>query len=1124
MNILPGTLIKGLYESEIVRIDDIKTIGSRISLRFTGLQSNRQETRLVSESDLSKFEILGVEGEFTFDGNPEKFLLFAEAERIRSAYLFDPLFAVNCSIVDALPHQVEAVYRVLLKLPRIRYLLADDTGAGKTIMTGLLLKEMLARGLIQRILIITPGGLTKQWVEDELGLKFNLNFFLGDRSALKANSGFFHTQDRIVSSIDFISQEDVLNNLKTATWDIVIVDEAHKLSAYDYTDKKEVSRRYASVEALSKKTEHLLLLTATPHRGRRDTFKYLLQLLDPEIFSSETLIPNRVQELTKTGVNRFFIRRLKEEMKDWQNLPLYKKRFTKTVQYELTPIEKKLYDRVTQYLTKARQDAEKESNIHVSLALLVMQRRLTSSIYAIMKTLQNRHRVLLELLEEFRKNPDLYKKISKFEEAVLSEDAYDELEDDEKESFDSLLKDPRKFKLFTTAKGPEDLKKEAEQVKELVELAESIYQSGVPESKLQKLYDYLQEERSILENNEKLVIFTEHKDTLLYLKEKLQNQGYEIVVIHGGMPVDQRRIAQVQFANQAQILIATDAAGEGINLQICRLLFNWDIPWNPNRLEQRMGRIHRYGQKQDVYVLNFVARDTREGSVLETLLNKLDLIREQLGSDRVFDVISEVLEEVGISSLLNPKEDIQSILEKKLNLSAVKKITNEQIDGIGHTKTYFQYAKELKEKSDERRLQPIFIRKFFEKAVLSLGGELLEIQAHVLQFEKVPESLKSTLKKQFNLSPDLKEILLCFNKQVFLDYLAVPRPGKLHYINPGNPLFEALIQTILQNYQEEMRKGTVVISPNETDPYFAFLVKSEIKNQNIVVDEKIFLVSHKSNENIFQYTQSSKFLEYYPPSVFAKEIEVPSPVDKNNVEHWVIEHITSFQLADTHSRIVEDCQARIEYIREAVDTLIVDLSSEINELQARVFLEPGVEERIREKQRIVLEMEENKKKRILLFEKMMDISPSLPEIFGCAFVIPLSLLEYKDFYGIERDPLTEGIAMEFAMEWERNQGFVPEDVSKENLGFDIRSTSPEGIPRYIEVKGRHTLGSIIVSENEWNRLHQLGESSWLYIVSNCGTNPELTRYKDPARKLFFEKKSKGVQYILEEKEWRNKKE
>ena len=1120
MNIQVGNLIKGLFESEIARIDDIKTHGKVISLRFTGLESNRQDTRIFSEFDLTKLVVIGKEGEFTFEGDPEKFLLFAEAERIRSAYLFDPLFAVNCSIVDALPHQVEAVYRVLLKLPRIRYLLADDTGAGKTIMTGLLLKEMISRGLIHRILIITPGGLTKQWVEDELGLKFNLPFVLGDRSALKANSGFFHSQDRIVTSIDFISQDDVLNNLKSSSWDIVIVDEAHKLSAYDYTDKKEVSRRYASVEAISKKTEHLLLLTATPHRGRRDTFKYLLQLLDPEIFSSETLIPKRVQELTKTGVNRFFIRRLKEEMKDWQNLPLYKKRFTKTVQYELNPQEKKLYDRVTQYLSKARQDAERDSNIHVSLALLVMQRRLTSSIYAIKNTLFNRHKVLLDLIEEFRKNPDLFKKKEKFEEANLSENAYDELGDEEKESFDSLLKDPRKFRLFTTANGPEDLKKEAIQVKELLDLAESIYNSGVPESKLQKLYDYLQEERSILENNEKLVIFTEHKDTLIYLKDKLENQGYSIVVIHGGMPVDQRRLAQVQFANDAQILIATDAAGEGINLQICRLLFNWDIPWNPNRLEQRMGRIHRYGQKVDVFVLNFVARNTREGSVLETLLNKLDLIREQLGSDRVFDVISEVLEEVGIGSLIHSKEDVKTILEEKLNISTVEKITNEQINEIGHTITSFQFAKEIKEKSDERRLQPIFIRRFFERAVHALGGEIVEIQDNVLQFEKVPESLRSQLKKQFNLSFDLKEILLCFNKTVFLNSTAISKPGRLHYINPGNQLFEALIQTILSTYQEEMRKGTVVISPNETSPYFAFLVKSEIKNHNLVVDQNLSLVSQSPGDETFQHTHSSKFLEYYPPSTFAKEKEIPSPERKDNVEHWVIGNITSYQLAETHSRIIEDCQARIEYIREAVDTIIIDLTSEINDLQSRVFLEPGVEEIIREKQRIVMEVEENKKERIRVFERMMDISPSLPEIFGCAYVVPLSLLEYRDFYGIEKDPETEQIAMKFVMEWERKEGFKPEDVSKENLGFDIRSTSFEGIPRYIEVKGRSTAGSIIVSENEWNRLHQLGESSWLYIVSNCSTIPELTRYQNPAKKLLFEKKSKGVQYILNEKVWR----
>ena len=1119
MDLKDGSLVKGLLEGEIARIEESKKIGISNSVRFTGVQSNKQDTRLLSDSDLQRLEIIGEEGTFSFTGDPEKFLLYAEAARIRSAYLFDPLFAVNCSIVDALPHQVEAVYKVLLNLPRIRFLLADDTGARKTIMTGLLLKEMIVRNLLKRILIITPGGLTNQWVEDELELKFGLPFKLVDRSVITSDPSVFLVQNYLVTSVDFIQREDILNLLKNSTWDMVIVDEAHKLSAYDYTDKKEVSKRYAAVEVLSKRTEHLLLLTATPHRGRKDTFKYLMQLLDPEIFSAEALIPARIQEFSSTGTNRFFIRRLKEEMKDWSNKPLYKKRFTKTVKYELTQQERRLYERVTSYLSKAKQEAEREANVHVTLALLVMQRRLTSSIFAILKTLRNRHNVLLELIEEYKRNPDLFKKKERFEEAINSEDAYDELGDEEKETFDALLKDPRKFKLFTTANGIEALREEAEQLKELVSLADSIYKSGVPESKLQKLYDFLQDEPKILDNREKLVIFTEHKDTLYYLEDKLRNQGYEVVVIHGGLSVDERRRAQINFANQSQILIATDAAGEGINLQFCRLLFNWDIPWNPNRLEQRMGRIHRYGQKSDVTVLNFVAKDTREGNVLDTLLRKLDLIREQMGSDRVFDVIAEVLDEVGIQSLINPKENIESIIEAKLNRELFEKIANKETNSVGHSHTNFQFSKQMKEKSDERRLQPIYIRKFFEKAVQVLGGELKEIQPHILRFQRVPHALLQKLKSQFNLSFD-KEILLCFHKEVFLEMQSIRAQGSLHYINPGNPLFEALLQTIIQSFEEEMRKGCIAISPNELSPYFAFLVKSEIKNADSIIDERLLLVSQDPEGTAFKATNSAKFLEFQPPVFFSKQPNIPEPESKDKVEHWVVENITGHQLVDTRVRYQSDCKSRIQFIEEAVGVQIKDLMDEINSLQSKYFTNPKIDEVVRDKQRLLYSLEENKKNRIRLFERMMDMSPSLPEVLGCAYVVPLTKLEYESHYGMSRDEETEEIAMKYAMRWEISQGWQPVDVSRDNWGYDIRSESPDGILRYIEVKGRSVSGGIMLSENEWNRLHQLGESAWLYIVSHCKSSPELTRFQDPARTLLFEEKSKGVQYYLEEKNWK----
>jgi superfamily II DNA or RNA helicase len=373
MQITTGQIVKNLNPTEAVKINQIRVLGSKVSITFTGLNSNISSNKIISFEEFENLEVLTSHGEFNFSGNPYRFLLFAEAERINSAYQFDPLFAVNCSIVDPLPHQVEAVYKFLLPMPKIRFLLADDTGAGKTIMTGLLIKELLMRGIIERVLIITPGGLTKQWQEDELGVKFNLPFTLVNRSRFATEPNVFQTADRIVTSIDFISREDILNVAVNAHWDLIVFDEAHKLSAYEYGAKTYYSKRYIAAHKLCSQCEHLLLLTATPHRGRKDTFKMLLQLLDEDIFASEDIAAARINELEKDGVNKFFIRRLKEEMKDWEGNPLFKNRFTRTTTYELTPEEKDLYDSVTDYLTTKKAEASQSKNIHVSLALSVMQ-------------------------------------------------------------------------------------------------------------------------------------------------------------------------------------------------------------------------------------------------------------------------------------------------------------------------------------------------------------------------------------------------------------------------------------------------------------------------------------------------------------------------------------------------------------------------------------------------------------------------------------------------------------------------------------------------------------------------------------------------------------------------------
>ena len=615
-----------------------------------------------------------------------------------------------------------------------------------------------------------------------------------------------------MTSIDFISREDVLNVAGNSHWDLIVFDESHKLSAYEYGSKIYRSQRYEAAYKLSKQCEHILLLTATPHRGRTDTFKMLLQILDEDIFATEEIASTRIRELETGGINKFFIRRLKEDMKDWNGNPLFKERHTRTTSYELTHEEKDLYDSVTDYLTTKKAEASQSKNIHVSLALSVMQRRLVSSIFAIKNTLERRFNALASIVEEVRKNPNLWQQRHKLENLDIDTiDDYDELEDDERDALENILSDPRKFKSFTTAKSLTEIQSEAEEVKRLFLKADALYKSRQEEQKFIKLRELLTSQNVI--DGEKLVLFTEHKDTLLYLEERLKNNGYTVTTIHGGKSVDERRQSQWDFAKpETQILLATDADGEGINLQFCRLLINWDIPWNPNRLEQRMGRIHRYGQKQDVLVFNMVASNTKEGQVLERLLQKLDIIRESMGDDRVYDVIQDVLEDVSlndiINSVLNGEETSLDTFLAQDNEQIKQKFSEKikaQREKPSHSTVDYSDARELKENPDEKRLQPIYVRLFFEKAFNHLGGEFSEVRNSIFRIEKLPDTVAEVLRKDYNVFADnVRKLQFCFDKQVFLDYQAVGDLGTVHYINPGNPLFDSVIKVIRLTCREDM--------------------------------------------------------------------------------------------------------------------------------------------------------------------------------------------------------------------------------------------------------------------------------------------------------------------------------
>jgi superfamily II DNA or RNA helicase len=1146
-----GDIVAGLEPGELVEIRRISPFGGKVLVEGFGVTSRRHIRRPLSSHELAALS--KVRGAVhSLDGDPEAFLLGAEAERIRIAHQFDPLFAVNASIVDPLPHQVEAVYRYLLPLPRIRFLLADDTGAGKTIMTGLLLKELLFRGVIQKVLIVTPGGLTKQWAEEELLGKFGLHAPVVNGASFEADPAQFSRVEEgiFVVSLDFIARNEAcLRAALHVPWDLIVVDEAHKLSAYEYGSKLEERARYKALKELAPRTDHLLFLTATPHRGRKDTFRRLLLLLDEDLFQKDEHVAARVREQTAAygdaGVadkavvrarNRFFLRRLKEEMVDWEGCALFKPRHTRTIGYDLTPQEKELYDDVTRYVRSKRRQAQAQKNRNVELTLLVMQRRLASSLYAITRTLENRLAALNEVLailrDPSRSAAEKKRLLGGTPDPETPRDIteYEDLPEDEREQIDRRI-----FRQVLTA-DPEKVEEERNEVAELCRMAQALRHHN--EAKFVELLKVLDSSDIIRAEDEKLVIFTEHRDTLKSLAERLTQRGYTVTTIHGGMDVDARKAAQREFRTRTKVMVATDAAGEGINLQFCRYLINWDIPWNPNRLEQRMGRIHRYGQQGDVWVFNLVAQNTREGAVLHRVLSKLDVMREQMGDDRVYDVIDEWLEGVPLIALIERALDAEAPGEavtatddalKQANEARASDLIKLQKSMALASRLDLRGARELRDASDERRLQPLFIQRFFERAWIAAGGTLRRDEYFpVWHLGATPAALLDVARVRKAGIPEHFDDPIVFDKAFVSVASKVRVPERTRLLGPGHPLFDTLIEWAIRAAQPAFAKGTILVDANLNQPQRLWLVRSAVKDGRVESRRRL---AHEQLTVVMvdqlgrRLTSPAYLLNCVAPSEAIASHDLPERSEEE-VQGWAYEHVTEKQLARAKATRQEECDLRRKYLESAFTDLIVELQGELNDLQQSSLLgENNEEERARLHERIE-QLKARKTERLRELELMLRLTADLPDVLTQALVVPAPVAtleaEREPPVGVpmRRDEEVEAIAMDVTMRYERSRGWRPYDVSRDGEHYDIRSEAPNDERRYIEVKGRARSGAIVLTGPELDKLRQLGERAWLYIVTFCkDERPRLKIIQDPVPKLKPEMLYRQVQYLVDEDDW-----
>lgn len=1111
-----GTVLEGPHWTEPVKVLTAKARGSRVEVQAVGTHTKRLWTKLLKFEEFDGSIKVTQAGELAaLDGNPMHFRLAAEAHRIRLAFQYDPHFAVSVSQVDPLPHQMDAVYTHLLTQPRIRFLIADDPGAGKTIMAGLTIKELKFRGLIERTLIITPANLTDQW-RRELHDKFGETFTVINRATINASYGrnVWEDSPQCIASVDFVArQEDIMSMLRDVHFDLVIVDEAHKMAAYRYGTKVDKTQRYELGEFLRDQTDHFLFLTATPHKGDPDNFALLLQLLDQDLYVNGQILA----EASAHDENRIMVRRLKEDMKKFDGSPCFPPRHVETLPYELTADELKLYDAVTEYVQQNFQRAEADGNRNVGLALTVLQRRLASSFAAIRSSLERRRKRLKDL-----------QKLGKLKQEYgeIPEDL-DDLTEAERWKFEDDI-----VERLSMAENMAELEAEIEELDRLVQLARHT-ERNVKETKFEELREVIS--NNISGRNERLLIFTEHKDTLDFLVGKLTNLGFDCCTIHGGMPLEKRIDAEREFfEKKPSVLVATEAAGEGINLQFCSLMVNYDIPWNPNRLEQRMGRIHRYGQQHEAKIWNLCAINTREGEVMQRLLRKLADMRAALGSDRVYDVIGDIVPAPRFDSLMKDwlskrrtMTEILAEIDLQTDEQQVQRIRSDmQNKSLGSRYIDMSKLAADVQQSKENRLMPEYIEKFFLEAYRSFGGTVTPVKGRggVWSISRVPPDLRklpASLERMYG-KIGTKYPQFTFDKEQVVGYT------DLEFVGPGHPLFEGIVERVLREYGPSLRQGACFFNADATQPTVMWLLKCGVEDgRGTVVGERLFAIHLTDDE--FTKSQPYALLDLKAPD---DRLDIPqsarqSATEEDTIIDWSLDNVTPKYFGEIEERRTNELGIKEKYVRKSLQFLIGESIKKLakydkqlreikDENEARRLNLVG--NRAKEDARRN-ELSQRLKDRLDEIEQERHLSERPPEVLGVAVILPAPQEVVGSMQGMMNDPEVEKIAVDLVMGFEREQGRKPVSVEEENCGWDVTSLLDGQVARYIEVKGRAAMGGVALTPNEWIKAQRFAEDYWLYIVVNCKLTPELHLIQNPASKLNPKEEVSVVRYMVGPQDW-----
>ncbi len=1102
--ISPGTRIRGLDESGIAEIVQVSRFGAD-ALNLVFRINGRVAERLVYRGEETAFSVVEGGRVLGFDADGGLFRLASEATRIRLAHLFDPYLAVSASQIEALPHQITAVYGEMLPRQPLRFLLADDPGAGKTIMAGLLIKELLIRGDLDRCLIVAPGGLVEQW-QDELAEKFGLRFDVLTRDQIEASvtGNPFAERKRLIVRLDMAARSDELKAKLTAApeWDLVICDEAHRMSASYFGGEVKETQRHKLGKLLGTLTRNLLLMSATPHNGKEADFQLFMGLLDADRFEG------RFREgVHKADVSDMMRRLTKEELYRFDGTPLFPERRASTASYELSPLEADLYQAVTTYvreeMNRADRNADGARRNNVGFALQILQRRLASSPAAIHRSLERRRKRLEDRLCEERIGRDTASATLVLSPAlpVYDPDELDEAPGSEAEELEEKI-----VVSATAAQTLVELEGEIAILKDLEARALRLKLSG-QDAKWRELESIL-DEPIMLDTTSglrrKVLIFIEPKDTLEYLAEKICSRvgdAQSVVVIHGGIAREARRAAIAAFNSDpmVRVMIANDAAGEGVNLQRgAHLMVNYDLPWNPNRLEQRFGRIHRIGQTEICHLWNLCAANTREGEVYRRLLDKLEEARKALGG-KVYDVLGELFEGQALRDLLvaairyGDQPDKRAELFRKVDgavdvasierLVAERKLTSEGMDPNA-----VATIREEMERAQARRLQPHFIGAFFREAFSTLGGRIAERERGRFEITRVPSILKERDRLIGRGDPVLDRYA-----RVTFDKGLIPGQPQAELLAPGHPLLDAAVDIVLERFQPLLGQGAVLVDDNDPGiiPHLLVYLDHAIRDGRTATSGEPRVISRRlqfitlNEDGDAADGGSAPYLDCRP--IKADELALlADTLAASWLETGIEQRAVGFAIANlVPAHLDEVKHRRLAEIEKVEREVRIRLKREINYWDMRAARlreeeQAGKEQRINASnaeataQRLVERMHTRQTE----LDRERQISALPPVLRGAALVIPCGLLDARAAprtapkpTGFSEDPAAraavERLAMEAVMAAERHMGFDPRDVSVEKKGWDIESRTPAGHLRFVEVKGRHAEGrDLILTKNE----------------------------------------------------------